>query len=84
MAGSARFTAILDACVLYPQLGRDVLMRLTFAGLYHARWSVAIEEEWTRIYWTDGTGSAVHPLRGGDKTQGRVPRGERLRTCERS
>ncbi|WP_436297146.1 hypothetical protein [Variovorax sp. LjRoot175] len=48
MAGSARFTAILDACVLYPQLVRDVLMRLTFAGLYHARWSATIEEEWTR------------------------------------
>lgn len=48
MAGSARFTAILDARVLYPQLVRDVLMRLTFAGLYHARWSATIEEEWTR------------------------------------
>ncbi|MDM0053901.1 hypothetical protein [Variovorax sp. J22R115] len=47
MAGSARFTAILDACVLYPQLVRDLLMRLTFAGLYHARWSTAIEAEWT-------------------------------------
>lgn len=23
-------------------------MRLTFAGLYHARWSATIEEEWTR------------------------------------
>lgn len=33
MAGSAWFTAILDACVLYPQLVRDVLMRLTFAGM---------------------------------------------------
>ncbi|MDM0075353.1 PIN domain-containing protein [Variovorax sp. J2P1-59] len=48
MAGSARFTAILDACVLYPQLVRDILMRLTFAGLYHARWSATIENEWTR------------------------------------
>lgn len=48
MAGSARFTAILDACVLYPVLVRDVLLRLACAGLYHARWSSTIEEEWTR------------------------------------
>ncbi|VWX60080.1 conserved hypothetical protein [Burkholderiales bacterium 8X] len=47
MAGSARFTAVLDACVLYPQLVRDVLLRLAHAGLYHARWSTLIEEEWT-------------------------------------
>jgi predicted nucleic acid-binding protein len=48
MAGSARFTAVLDACVLYPQLVRDMLLRLACAGLYHARWSEAIEQEWTR------------------------------------
>jgi hypothetical protein len=48
MAGSARFTAILDACVLYPVLVRDVLLRLACAGLYHARWSATIEDEWTR------------------------------------
>lgn len=47
MAGSARFTAILDACVLCPQLVRDMLLRLAHAGLYHARWSTLIEEEWT-------------------------------------
>lgn len=32
---------------LYPQLVRDILMRLIFAWLYHAR-STTIEEEWTR------------------------------------
>jgi hypothetical protein len=48
MASSARFTAILDACVLYPVLVRDVLLRLACAGLYHARWSATIENEWTR------------------------------------
>ena len=47
MAGSARFTTILDACVLYPQLVRDVLLRLAHAGLCHARWSTLIENEWT-------------------------------------
>lgn len=48
MAGSSRFTAILDANVLYPQLIRDTLLSLAVANLYHARWSRTIHEEWTR------------------------------------
>lgn len=48
MAGSSRFTAILDANVLYPQLIRDTLLSLAVADLYHARWSQAIHDEWTR------------------------------------
>ena len=48
MAGSARYTAILDANVLYPNLLRDLLLSLAAAGLYHARWTALINEEWTR------------------------------------
>ncbi|WP_423459914.1 PIN domain-containing protein [Ottowia sp. VDI28] len=48
MAGSARYTVILDANVLYPSLLRDTLMSLATAGLYHARWTNQIHEEWTR------------------------------------
>ena len=48
MAGSARYTAILDANVLYPQLIRDTLLSLAVEGLYHARWSATIHAEWTR------------------------------------
>lgn len=48
MAGSARYTAILDANVLYPQLVRDTLLSLAVERLYHARWSAAIHAEWTR------------------------------------
>ena len=48
MAGSSRFTAVLDANVLYPQLLRDTLLSLAVAGLYHARWSATIHDEWTR------------------------------------
>lgn len=48
MAGSSRYTAILDANVLYPNLLRDLLLSLAAAGLYHARWSAQINEEWTR------------------------------------
>lgn len=48
MAGSARYTAILDANVLYPTLVRDLLLSLATAGLYHARWSRHVHDEWTR------------------------------------
>jgi predicted nucleic acid-binding protein len=48
VAGSARYTAILDANVLFPQLVRDLLLSLAACGLYHARWSPDINEEWTR------------------------------------
>lgn len=46
MAGSARYTAILDACVLYPASLRDLLLSLARDGLFHARWSERIEAEW--------------------------------------
>lgn len=48
MAGSARYTAILDANVLFPQLVRDLLLSLAACGLYHARWSADINGEWIR------------------------------------
>ncbi|BDT70281.1 hypothetical protein os1_44740 [Comamonadaceae bacterium OS-1] len=48
MAGSSRYTAILDANVLYPQLLRDTLLSLAVARLYHARWTSTIHGEWTR------------------------------------
>ena len=48
MAGSARYTAILDACVLYPATLRDLLLSLARDGLYHARWSERIQDEWVR------------------------------------
>ena len=48
MAGSSRYTAILDANVLYPNLLRDILLSLAAAGLYHARWTAQINDEWTR------------------------------------
>lgn len=43
-----RFIVVLDANVLYPYRVRDVLLRFAEAGLYRARWSQEIIEEWTR------------------------------------
>lgn len=48
MAGSARYTALLDANTLYPAPVCDALLSLAVAGLYHARWTQKIHEEWTR------------------------------------
>ena len=45
MAGHARYTALLDACVLFPLAMVDSLMSLAEAGLYAAKWSTRIEEE---------------------------------------
>ncbi|OIQ88125.1 hypothetical protein GALL_300170 [mine drainage metagenome] len=43
-----RFTVMLDACVLYPAPLRDLLMQLTAADLFRARWSHQIHSEWMR------------------------------------
>lgn len=56
MAGSARYTAILDANVLYPALLRDVLLSLAHADLYSARWTSQIEEEWMTALLRDRPG----------------------------
>ncbi len=48
MAGHARYTALLDACVLYPLAIADSLISLAAAGLYAAKWTTAIEDEWIR------------------------------------
>ena len=42
----ARYTVILDACVLYPANLRDVLIELASVGLFRARWTKDIQREW--------------------------------------
>lgn len=42
------FTAVYDACVLYPAPLRDLLIRLAGKGLYRAKWTAQIDEEWKR------------------------------------
>jgi hypothetical protein len=48
MAGHARYTALLDACILYPLAMTDALMSLATAGFFAAKWTGRIEEEWIR------------------------------------
>jgi predicted nucleic acid-binding protein len=40
------FTAFYDANVLYPAELRNLLMHLAITGLFRARWSAGVHEEW--------------------------------------
>ena len=42
----AGFCVLYDACVLYPAPLRDLLMQLALSGLYQAKWTDRIHEEW--------------------------------------
>jgi len=59
VAGSAQYTAVLDANVLYPALLRDLLLSLADADLYSAKWSVHIRDRWTRSLLRDRPGMGV-------------------------
>lgn len=48
MAGSLNYTVILDACVLYPAPLRDLLLNLAEQGIFRARWTTTIHDEWIR------------------------------------
>jgi len=48
MAGTARYTAILDANVMYPVNVFDILAQFCIEGLFTAKWSEDIDDEWTR------------------------------------
>lgn len=48
MAGVSAYTAILDANVLFPPPLADLLLSLSVAGLFHARWTQEIHDEWVR------------------------------------
>jgi len=42
------FTAVYDACVFYPAPIRDILIRMALTGLFRAKWTNQIHDEWTR------------------------------------
>lgn len=45
---SARFRVFLDACVLFPQTLRDVLLTAAESGLYYPLWSSGVLDEMER------------------------------------
>ncbi len=44
----SNFTALFDACVLFPAQLRSLLMYLALTGLFRAKWTDEIHEEWMR------------------------------------
>lgn len=42
------YPVVLDACVIYPNLLRDLLVRLGLSGLYQPKWTATIHDEWQR------------------------------------
>ncbi|MGM0381069.1 MAG: PIN domain-containing protein [bacterium] len=40
------FSALFDACVLYPAPIRDILMQVALTDLFRAKWTEKIHEEW--------------------------------------
>ena len=44
----SHFTALFDACVLFPAQLRSLLMHLALADLFQAKWTDEIHEEWMR------------------------------------
>jgi hypothetical protein len=79
------FKVVLDACVLYPQTLRDLLLRLALEGLYAARFSERILEEVRFNLVSDGRATEANGQvelyesgRGGGPLRG-VPRQRRAR-----
>lgn len=50
---------LIDACVLYPTVMREVVLGCAAAGLFEARWSERILEEWARATNKIGPGAEV-------------------------
>ncbi len=53
-------TAIYDSCVLYPAPLRDLLVRLARTGLFRARWTDAIHDEWIRNLLENRSDQGLH------------------------
>ena len=47
MAGHRQYTVLIDANVLYSVAMSDAMMEVLLTGIYAAKWSQRIDEEWT-------------------------------------
>ncbi|WP_085640260.1 MULTISPECIES: PIN domain-containing protein [unclassified Pseudomonas] len=56
------FTAVYDACVLYPAHLRDFLMWLALSGLFRAKWTKEIHREWKRNLLKNRTDLSMEQL----------------------
>ncbi len=58
---------MLDACVIYPTVMREVLLGCAKAGLYEPRWSTRILEEWVRA--TAKLGADAQAIAGAERAK---------------
>lgn len=78
---TARATApaayVLDACVLYPTVLREILLGCAAEGLYAPAWSARLLEEWARTAAREG-GAADDALARGEiaRLRARFPQAE--------
>ncbi len=47
MIGGRRFAVVYDACVLFPFMLRDFLLRLRQSDLFRAHWTAELHDEWS-------------------------------------
>lgn len=45
--GFDRFSVVLDACVLFPMIVRDVMLTLAGHGFFEPKWSARLHDEWS-------------------------------------
>lgn len=45
------FSAVYDACVLYPAPLRDLLMHLAMTDLFRAKWTEQIQVNGLEMFW---------------------------------
>lgn len=50
---------LIDACVLYPTVMREIVLGVAEAGIFTPRWSARILEEWARAAARLGGGQDV-------------------------
>ncbi|MEM6276609.1 MAG: PIN domain-containing protein, partial [Pseudomonadota bacterium] len=64
---------LLDACVLYPTVQREILLKTARAGVFTPLWSDRILEEWRRAAARHGPvgeaqgGGGIAVMRGGGR-----------------
>ena len=73
MAGHVRYTAVIDACVFFGMLKTDVLMSLCVRGLFAAKWSERIENEWVGRLSDKKPDKKAQIIRRRDKMRAAVP-----------
>jgi hypothetical protein len=67
------FVVILDANVLYPFRMRDVLLQFHVGGLYRARWTQEIMDEWIRSAIRDQPQAEANILSAAEAMRAKLP-----------